>query len=154
MSTPERGGRKKVKLIKINTPSEPAVVLATAHPSRDQQRGRVVSESIAPADEQSTIDTPLPDREQTILSHRVSQAVRQILNGFGRLPLPAPPGAATQSMDVTIGHKHITATTAPIAHASPSDLETDGAMELRLRSCQAIADVSTITNPITGRTLR
>ena len=155
MSTRDRGGRKKVKLIKINTPSEPAIVLGIAHPSQDQSRNYAAGEIPVPAGERpANIDVPLPVREQTILSYRVSPAVRQVLNGFGRFPAPYQPGAATQSADVMIGHDHMTSATTTIPRNDPLDSRPDGAMELRLSSSQAVVDTSTTSNPITGRKLR
>jgi hypothetical protein len=65
-------------------------VLGTAHPDDADKRARVLRRWGQPASPRAerlaTIDEPLPQRTQTILSHEVDPALRDRLNGGGQAP--------------------------------------------------------------------
>jgi hypothetical protein len=62
-------------------------VLGTAHPDDADKRAKVLRRWGQPASPRAerlaTIDEPLPQRSQTILSHEVDATLRQRLNGGG-----------------------------------------------------------------------
>lgn len=99
---PLRGDRHTATLVRPN--GSPRPVLGTASPQEDNRRAQV-AESLQvpqhagrPGDKPATIDEPLPVRSQTILSYRLPQEVRQLVNGG----VADAPAASRKTQD-TIG---------------------------------------------------
>lgn len=84
-----RNNRHQVDVVKIN--GETRSVLGTSHPQEENKRVEVLRhwgmQATSPRQERlATIDEPLPQRTQTILSHRLSPELRQHVNsGMGAL---------------------------------------------------------------------
>lgn len=79
-----RDNQHQVDVLKPNGASRP--VLGTSHPAEENRRLNVLKQwgrTVESPRHQTleNIDIPLSQRSQTILSHQVSQAVRQSLNG-------------------------------------------------------------------------
>lgn len=75
-----RNNGHQVNVVKINGETRP--VLGRSHPEEENRRANVLRqwgiESDSPRSERlATIDEPLPQRTQTILSHQVGPEVRQ-----------------------------------------------------------------------------
>lgn len=81
-----RDNAHQVEVITPNGATRP--VLGTSHPEEQDRRANVVRQwggaAEGPREQRlATIDEPLDQRSQTILSYQVSQAVRARLNGGG-----------------------------------------------------------------------
>lgn len=83
---PLRNNQHQVKLVRPNGSTRP--VLGTALPEEDTRRAQAVEqwqipghEGRPPQDKPATIDEPLPVRTQTILSYRLPEEVRRLVNG-------------------------------------------------------------------------
>lgn len=78
-----RNNRHQVDVVKINGESRP--VLGTSHPQEEDKRMAALKawgmQTESPRKERlATIDEPLPQRMQTILSHRLPPELRQRVN--------------------------------------------------------------------------
>ena len=78
-----RDGRQQVRVVKINGTSRP--VLGTTQPEEENRRVRVVRQwgmqAVSPRQTSlAGIDEPLSQRSQTILSHNLAPALRQLVN--------------------------------------------------------------------------
>jgi hypothetical protein len=87
-----RENAHQVDVITPNGTTRP--VLGTAHPEEQDRRANVVRQwggtAEGPREQRlATIDEPLAQRSQTILSYQVSQALRARLNGAGAGHAPA-----------------------------------------------------------------
>lgn len=84
-----RNNRHQVDVVKVNGESRP--VLGTSHPQEENKRVEALKawgmQAESPRKERlATIDEPLPQRTQTILSHRLTPELRQRVNsGMGTL---------------------------------------------------------------------
>ena len=143
-----RAQSRKIKLIKINTPAEPAVHIVIPQPS-DQA---MASSSPAHDEHAHTIDVAMPLREQTIISYRLAPAIRQILRGFGGLPGPADPACSLQSLDLSISKMSVSVDTAPPLRPGISR-NPDGTADLRLETHRSTVSESVVFNSVTGRRL-
>lgn len=79
-----RDNRHMVDVVKINGETRP--VLGVSHPQEEDKRANVLRQWGMPAESPrreplATIDQPLPQRSQTILSYQVGPQVRQRVNG-------------------------------------------------------------------------
>lgn len=79
-----RDNRHMVDVVKINGETRP--VLGVSHPQEQDRRANVlrqwgISAESPRREPPATIDEPLPQRSQTILSYQVEPPVRQRVNG-------------------------------------------------------------------------
>lgn len=79
-----RDNRHMVDVVKVNGETRP--VLGVSHPQDEDKRANILRQWGMPAESPrreppATIDQPLPQRSQTILSYQVGPQVRQRVNG-------------------------------------------------------------------------
>jgi hypothetical protein len=89
-----RNNRQKVEVIKIAGQTRP--VLGTSYPQEDNRRKNIArhwgNAIDSPRPERlATIDEPLPQRTQTILSHQIESELRRRLDGGGTLTASRQP---------------------------------------------------------------
>ena len=79
--------RNHAHQVEVQVPNgETRPVLGSSHPEEEKRRANVVKQwggvSQSPRQQQlNTIDIPLPQRTQTILSYRLNPALRNVVNG-------------------------------------------------------------------------